>query len=66
MDVFNMKNKKLSNLLSCVFLKSYHIFKWDFRRTTLLTYFNVLSLYQHQNSKFKIDFIKISKSIQLN
>jgi hypothetical protein len=35
MDVFKMKDKKLSNLPSC-FVKNYHILKWDFMRTTFL------------------------------
>jgi len=42
MDVFKMKYL-LSNLLSSVFVKNYHILKWDFKQTTFLAYFNVLS-----------------------
>ncbi len=43
MDVLKMKDKKLFNLLSCVFVKNCHILNWDFKRTTFLAYFNVLS-----------------------
>jgi hypothetical protein len=38
-----MKNKKISNLLSCVFVENYHIFKWDFKWTTFLAYFSMFS-----------------------
>ncbi len=43
MDVFKMKDKKLSNLLCCVFVKNCHSLKWDFKQTTFLANFNVLS-----------------------
>jgi hypothetical protein len=42
-DDFKMKNKKNSNLLSCVFVENFHIFKWDFKRITFLAFFNMLS-----------------------
>jgi hypothetical protein len=34
--VFKMKDKKLSNLLSYVFVENYHIFKRDFKWTYFL------------------------------
>jgi hypothetical protein len=30
-DVFKMKHNFSSNLHFCVYVKNYHIFKWDFR-----------------------------------
>jgi hypothetical protein len=49
MVVFKMKDKKLSNLLSCVFVEKFDIYKWDFRWTTFLPYFSMLSTHQHKN-----------------
>jgi hypothetical protein len=34
-DVFKMKDEKLSNLFFCVF-ENYHILKWDFKHTYFL------------------------------
>jgi len=58
-DVFKMKGKKLSHVLSCVFVKNYYIFKWDFRWTTFLAYFNVLwPKFQTKNQMFSLHIIK--------
>ncbi len=43
MDVFKMKDKKLSNLLSCVFVEYRHILKWDFKWSIFLANVNMLN-----------------------
>jgi len=58
-DVFKMKGKKLSNLLSCVFLKKCHIFKWDFKWTSFLAYFSMLwPNFQTKNQISSLHIIK--------